>query len=55
MSGTVSTHYDAPDLIARIEAALSEAGLSPETVTADVLAPIEEFHVGGRMATDGLA
>ena len=54
MRGTVSTHYDAPDLIARIEAALSEAGLSPETVTADVLAPIEEFHVGGRMATDAL-
>jgi ubiquinone/menaquinone biosynthesis C-methylase UbiE len=54
MSETVSSHYDAPDLIARIKAALSDAGLSPETVTADQLAPIEEFHVGGRMATDAL-
>lgn len=54
MSETISTHYDAPDLVARIETALSDAGLAPETVTADQLAPIEEFHVGGRMATDAL-
>ncbi|MEZ5998734.1 MAG: class I SAM-dependent methyltransferase [Hyphomonas sp.] len=54
MSEPIAAHYDAPDLIARIEAALRGAGSSPETVTADLLAPIEEFHVGGRAATDAL-
>lgn len=54
MSQPVSDHYDSPDLIRRIEAALAAAGASPETVTADQLAPIEEFHVGGRAATDAL-
>ena len=54
MSQPVSDHYDSPDLIRRIEAALAAAGAFPETVTADQLAPIEEFHVGGRPATDAL-
>lgn len=54
MNKPVSDHYNRPDLIARIEAALAEIGVSPDTVTAEQLAPIEEFHVGGRMATDAV-
>ncbi|WP_300394762.1 methyltransferase domain-containing protein [Henriciella sp.] len=52
MSGPVSDHYNRPDLLTRIEKALGEMELCPETVTLDALAPVEEFHVGGRMATD---
>lgn len=54
MSGAVSDHYNRPDLLARIERAIGEAGRSPDTVTADDLAPIEEFHIGGRAATIAL-
>ena len=54
MSQPVSNHYDSPDLIRRIETALAAIGSSPETVTAAQLAPIEEFHVGGRAATEAM-
>lgn len=54
MSRSVSDHYQRPDLLERIEAALADIGASPGTVTPDQLAPIEEFHVGGRMATDAV-
>ena len=54
MSQPVSDHYNRPDLLTRIEAALAEIGATPETVTAEQLAQIKEFHVGGRMATDAV-
>ncbi len=54
MSGPVSDHYNQADLLARIERALGELGRTPDTVTADDLAGIEEFHIGGRAATVSL-
>lgn len=54
MDDPITDHYDRPDLIVRIETALAEIGASPQTVTAGQLAPIEEFHVGGRAATEAL-
>ena len=54
MSGPVSDHYNRPDLLSRIEKALGEAGSSPDEATLDLLAPVEEFHIGGRMATEAL-
>ncbi|WP_300380424.1 class I SAM-dependent methyltransferase [Henriciella sp.] len=51
MTGAVSDHYNRPDLLARIEKALGEAGKSPDTATLEDLAPHDEFHIGGRSAT----
>ncbi|WP_158085659.1 class I SAM-dependent methyltransferase [Henriciella aquimarina] len=54
MRGPVSDHYNRPDLLAQVERALGAAGKSPETVTSEDLAPIEEFHMGARAATIAL-
>ena len=50
----VTSHYTQPDLLSAIEAAIAKAGKSPETVTIDDLAPADEFHIGGRVATEHL-
>ena len=49
---SVSDHYLHGNLLKAIEAALSHQGKSPETVTIDDLASVDEFHIGGRLATD---
>jgi len=50
----VSDHYFHGDLISAIEAALPDLGKTTENVTIEDLAPVDEFHVGGRLATDNL-
>ena len=47
----VTTHYTRGDLLTRIQAALGQLGKDPDTVTIDDLGPVDEFHVGGRVAT----
>jgi SAM-dependent methyltransferase len=47
----LSAHYGQDGLLARIENALAAMGKSPATVTADDLAPADEFHIGGREAS----
>lgn len=47
----VAAHYRRPDLLDAIRAGLAQLGKSPETATLDDLAPVEEFHIGGRPAT----
>ena len=47
----VTTHYTRGDLLTRIQAALGQLGKDPDTVTIDDLGPVDEFHVGGRLAT----
>ncbi|MGH1490014.1 MAG: class I SAM-dependent methyltransferase [Acidimicrobiales bacterium] len=47
-------HYTQNGLLASIEAGLTAMGKTPETVTVDDLAPVDEFHVGGRPATKHL-
>lgn len=47
----VIDHYGQPDLLSAIESALEQIGKTPETVTAGDLAPVDEFHIGGRPAT----
>ena len=47
----VTAHYRLPGLADTIRAGLATLGKTPETVTVDDLAPIEEFHIGGRPAT----
>lgn len=50
----VSDHYLHGSLIDTIEAALHIIGKTTDTVTIEDLAPVDEFHVGGRAATDHL-
>ncbi|WP_428928130.1 class I SAM-dependent methyltransferase [Marinibacterium sp. SX1] len=46
----VARHYSSGNLQSRIHAALAEAGLS-EPLDPDALAPLDEFHIGGRETT----
>ena len=47
----VARHYQASDLAARVLEALRAAGKDIGRLTPDDLAPVDEFHVGGRAAT----
>jgi len=47
----VARHYGATGLLERIHAALEAGGVDPSSLTAEDLAPVDEFHVGGRPAT----
>jgi len=47
----VIEHYGLGDLSQRILAALDQAGVDRERATLEELAPIDEFHIGGRPAT----
>lgn len=52
---TLNTHYGRKGLGERIITALRETGKDPDTITADDLAPVAEFHIGGQAATLELA
>lgn len=49
----VAAHYASATLLQRIEAGLAALGAAPP-VPLDLLAPVDEFHVGGRQATIAL-
>ena len=51
MDQAIAAHYTNGDLLAAIEAALPKLGISPDQVTVADLAPVDEFHIGGRQAT----
>ena len=51
---SVADHYLHGDLLKAIEAALPTLGKTIRNVTIEDLAPVDEFHVGGRLATDHL-
>lgn len=48
---SVSDHYAHGNLIAAIQNGLTLMGKTTSTVTVDDLAPVDEFHIGGRKAT----
>jgi ubiquinone/menaquinone biosynthesis C-methylase UbiE len=48
----ISEHYVHGDLLKAIQAALPELGKTIDNVTIEDLAPIDEFHIGGRQATE---
>lgn len=50
--GAVARHYGKAGLLARIDAGLNAMGVDLDHLTIDDLAPVDEFHVGGRKATD---
>ena len=47
-------HYGGTDLLAAITAGLAKLGMDPSTATVDALAPVDEFHIGGRAAATEL-
>ena len=47
----VAAHYGDRDLLGRILNGLQASGLDPEKVSISDLAPVDEFHIGGREAT----
>jgi SAM-dependent methyltransferase len=48
-------HYDGPELVEPVTAALASAGLDPDALDIDDLAALDEFHALGRAATVALA
>lgn len=48
----VAQHYADPELLLRIYGGLQAAGIALEDLRAEHLAPVEEFHIGGREATE---
>lgn len=49
---SVSEHYTHGSLIDAIRSAIGTLGKSIDTLTVDDLAPVDEFHVGGRRASE---
>ena len=49
---TVSDHYQHGDLTEAIRASLAKLGKTIDNVTIEDLAPVDEFHIGGRLATE---
>ncbi|MDJ0942569.1 MAG: methyltransferase domain-containing protein [Kiloniellales bacterium] len=54
MSGepAVAGHYTHGALLAAIREGLEALGKTPETVSVEDLAPVDEFHIGGRQASE---
>ncbi len=48
----VAGHYTHGSLLAAIQQALEAQGKTPGTVSIDDLAPVDEFHIGGRQASE---
>jgi ubiquinone/menaquinone biosynthesis C-methylase UbiE len=48
----VSSHYTHGGLNEAIRAGIASLGKAPDTVTVDDLAPVDEFHIGGRKASE---
>lgn len=48
----VSTHYGHGSLLAAIRAGLKEQGIAAETASVADLGPVDEFHIGGRIASE---
>jgi len=44
-------HYEHGDLLRAITAGISQLGKTPDSVTIDDLAAIDEYHIGGRQAS----
>ncbi len=51
IEAAVARHYGNAELLARILAGLEASGVDPDRLRPDDLAPVDEFHIGGREAT----
>ena len=52
MKNRVAEHYADGGLLERILLGVEAIGKTPDTVTVDELAPVDEFHIGGRQASE---
>ncbi len=52
--GLVAEHYTHGNLIGDIKAAITQMGKTTDKLSIDDLAPVDEFHIGGRIATKNL-
>jgi ubiquinone/menaquinone biosynthesis C-methylase UbiE len=52
MKDSVAAHYTQGQLLDRILSGIEAIGKTPDTVTVDDLAPVDEFHIGGRQASE---
>lgn len=50
----VAEHYLHGNLLGAIQDAITKLGKTVDSVTIEDLAPVDEFHIGGRLATDNL-
>ena len=50
----VSNHYMHGNLLAAIQSAVIKLGKTIDNITIEDLAAVDEFHIGGRLATDNL-
>ncbi len=50
----ISENYETGQVLDKIRAALLRLGKSPDSVTIEDLAPVDEFHIGGRQASEDL-
>ena len=50
----VAIHYDNGGLLAAIEAGAAALGKTPDSISVDDLGPVDEFHIGGRQASEDL-
>ena len=50
----ISDHYLHGDLLQAIQASITKLGKTIDSVTIEDLAPVDEFHIGGRLATENL-
>jgi ubiquinone/menaquinone biosynthesis C-methylase UbiE len=48
----ISAHYTHGKLIAAIRSGIESLGKTTDSVTIDDLAPVDEFHIGGRQASE---
>src|SRR6516162_4463746 len=48
----VSDHYTRGDLVAAIRGGVEALGKTIDTITIDDLAPVDEYHIGGRQASE---
>jgi SAM-dependent methyltransferase len=47
----IESHYARGDLLQAISTGIERLGRTPETVSIEDLAPVDEFHIGGSLAT----
>lgn len=50
----ITDHYEKPGLLARIDFGLKATGINPQQASRRDLAPVDEFHLRGPVATDEL-
>ena len=48
----VSDHYTRGNLVAAIRGGVEALGKTIDTITIDDLAPVDEYHIGGRQASE---